>query len=137
MKEVLAFSQYFQPLGLRGSFKMKKYILQLIVLLGFTFYSCGFDDQEAEYQETLVVFGSIVANLPVSDTVLVSKTASISEDVLAQDLWINDAEVFMINDSTKDTLSFFNVGVGKYFPLSAEPTTSEIEKYLKEKTALI
>ena len=130
MKEVLAFSQYFQPLGLRGSFKMKKYILQLIVLLGFTFYSCGFDDQEAEYQETLVVFGSIVANLPVSDTVLVSKTASISEDVLAQDLWINDAEVFMINDSTRDTLLFFNVGVGKYFPLSTDPTTSEIEKYL-------
>ena len=130
MKEVLAFSQYFQPLGLRGSFKMKKYILQIILLLGFTFYSCGFDDQEAEYQETLVVFGSIVANLPVSDTVLVSKTASISEDVLAQDLWINDAEVFMINDSTRDTLLFFNVGVGKYFPLSAEPTTSEIEKYL-------
>ena len=130
MKEVLAFSQYFQPLGLRGSVRMKKYILQIILLLGFTFYSCGFDDQEAEYQETLVVFGSIVANLPVSDTVLVSKTASISEDVLAQDLWINDAEVFMINDSTRDTLLFFNVGVGKYFPLSAEPTTSEIEKYL-------
>ena len=65
MKEVLAFSQYFQPLGLRGSFKMKKHILQIILLLGFTFYSCGFDDQEAEYQETLVVFGSIVANLPV------------------------------------------------------------------------
>ena len=118
---------------------MKKYILQTIVLFGFSFYSCDFKDQEAEYQETLVVFGSIVANLPVSDTVLVSKTASISEDILAQDLWINDAEVFMINDSTKDTLSFFNVGVGKYFPLSEDPLNynSNDEEFTKYKSYII
>ena len=109
---------------------MRKYILQIIVLVGFNFYSCGFDDQEAVYQENLVVFGSIVANLPVSDTVLVSRSASISEDVLAQDLWIDDAEVYMINDSTKDSLMFKNVGTGKYFPINVESSLQEISNYI-------
>jgi hypothetical protein len=36
----------------------------------------------------------------------------------------------MINDSTKDTLSFFNVGLGKYFPLSEEPSYEDTVKYL-------
>jgi hypothetical protein len=112
-----------------GVLKMRKYILQIIVLIGFNFYSCGFDDQEAVYQENLVVFGSIVANLPVSDTVLVSRSASISEDVLAQDLWIDDADVYMINDSTKDSLMFKNVGTGKYFPINDQSNSQEILNY--------
>ena len=113
-----------------GVLKMKKYIVQIVLLLGFNFYSCGFDDQEIEYQDNLVVFGSIVANLPVSDTVLVSRSASIAEDIVAQDLWINDANVYLIDDSTKDSLSFKNVGIGKYFPLTDEPSEEEIIKYL-------
>ena len=83
---------------------MKQNLNSLFLFFSLMFFSCEFNDQEIEYQEKLVVFGSIVANLPITDTVTVSRSASISEDILAQDLWINDAEVFMINDSTKDSL---------------------------------
>jgi len=109
---------------------MKISFLHLIILFNIIFYSCDFNDQSLEYEEKLVVFGSIVANLPVSDTVSVSRSASLLEDIQAQDLWINDASVFMINDSTKDTLPFFNVGGGKYFPLQAESSPESIENYL-------
>lgn len=109
---------------------MKISFLHLIILFNIIFYSCDFNDQSLEYEEKLVVFGSIVANLPVSDTVSVSRSASILEDIQAQDLWINDASVFMINDSTRDTLPFFNVGGGKYFPLQAESSPESIENYL-------
>ena len=95
------------------------------------FFSCEFNDQEIEYQEKLVVFGSIVANLPITDTVTVSRSASISEDILAQDLWINDAEVFMINDSTKDSLFFKSVGHGKYFPIAEQSSLDEIVEYTR------
>ena len=32
----------------------------------------------------------------------------------------------MINDSTKDSLAFKNVGQGKYFPINAESSFDEI-----------
>ena len=47
------------------------------------FQSCSFDDQETAYEEKLVVFASIVANMPVTDTVFVSRSASLEEDVTA------------------------------------------------------
>ena len=78
---------------------MKQNLNSLSLFFSLMLFSCEFNDQEIEYQEKLVVFGSIVANLPITNTVTVSKSASISEDILAQDLWINDAEVFMINDN--------------------------------------
>ena len=100
---------------------MKTSILHLMIFSNIIFYSCDFNDQTLEYEENLVVFGSIVANLPVNDTVSVSRSASIDEDIQAQDLWIDDASVYIIDDSTKDSLHFFNVGSGKYFPLPTEP----------------
>ena len=93
VKEVLAYFQYFQLLVLHGSFKMKQNLNSLFLFFSLMFFSCEFNDQEIEYQEKIVVFGSIVANMPITDTVTVSRSASISEDILAQDLWINDAEV--------------------------------------------
>ena len=101
-----------------------------MIFSNIIFYSCDFNDQSLEYEDYLVIFGSIVANLPVSDTVSVSRSASILEDIQAQDLWIDDASVYLIDDSTKDTLHFFNVGSGKYFPLPAEPSLENIGNYL-------
>ena len=86
---------------------MKTSILHLMIFSNIIFYSCDFNDQNLEYEDNLVVFGSIVANLPVSDTVSVSRSASILEDIQAQDLWIDDASVYLIDDSTKDTLKIF------------------------------
>ena len=108
---------------------MKKYIYNIIIFFNIIFFSCDFNDQEMEYQDKLVVFGTIVANLPVTDTVTVSRSASISDDVLAQNLWIDDAEVFIVNDSTKDSLKFKNVGAGKYFPINDQSSLEEISNY--------
>ena len=60
---------------------------------------CGFDDNLIEYEEQLVVFASINAGFPVSDTVYVSRTAGVSESTDAQDLYIDDANVKLINVS--------------------------------------
>ena len=113
-----------------GVLKMKISILHLMIFSNILFYSCDFNDQNLEYEDNLVVFGSIVANLPVRDTVSVSRSASILEDIQAQDLWIDNASVYLIDDSTKDSLHFFNVGSGKYFPLPTEPSLENIENYL-------
>ena len=58
---------------------MKQNLNNLFLFFNLMFFSCEFNDQEIEYQEKLVVFGSIVANLPITDTVTVSKSASISD----------------------------------------------------------
>jgi len=113
-----------------GVLIMKIFNLIFSIFILFTIPSCDFNDQSLEYEDNLVVFGSIVANLPVSDTISVSRSASILEDIQAQELWIDDASVYLINDSTKDTLNFFNVGSGKYFPLPTEPSLENIENYL-------
>ena len=113
-----------------GVLIMKIFYLIFSILILFTIPSCDFNDQSLEYEDNLVVFGSIVANLPVSDTISVSRSASILEDIQAQELWIDDANVYLINDSTKDTLIFFNVSSGKYFPIQTEPSLENIENYL-------
>ena len=89
---------------------MKYLTILTILLTALTLKSCSFNDSEMVYEEKLVVFASISANLPVIDTVLVSKTASINdESVLSSDLVINDAQVRLIEDSTGKTLNFFHV----------------------------
>ena len=97
---------------------MKYILLMKLLILVIVLHSCSFEDSEMVYEEKLVVFASISANLPVIDTVLVSKTAGIEENVVASDLFINDAQVSLIEDSSGNTLNFFNVGPGKYFPIS-------------------
>ena len=79
--------------------------------------SCGFDDNLIEYKEQLVVFASINAGLPVSDTIYVSRTAEVDEAVDAQDLYISDANVKLINVSNGSELPFYSLGNGRYFPI--------------------
>ena len=109
---------------------MKYLTISKILLTALILKSCSFNDSEMVYEEKLVVFASISANLPVIDTVLVSKTASINdEDVLSSDLVVNDAQVQLIEDSTGKTLDFFNVGPGQYFPVFEGTTLEELENY--------
>ena len=70
-------------------------LIQFIIAMFIT--SCSFDDNLVEYEERLVVFASINAGFPVSDTVYVSRTAGVSESTDAQDLYIDDANVKLIN----------------------------------------
>ena len=79
--------------------------------------SCDFDDNLIEYEEQLVVFASINAGFPVSDTVYVSRTAGVSESTDAQDLYIDDANVKLINVSDGSELHFYSIGNGRYHPV--------------------
>ena len=97
----------------------------LLILL----QSCNFQDEEITYQERMVVFATISANLPIVDTVLVSKTAALDEDILSDNLWVDDAEVTLIriNDDSTDgeKLHYKHVGPGKYFPLDIASSQDE------------
>ena len=108
---------------------MSKFIFNVIIFSTVFFHACDFKDQELEYEETLVVFANITANFPVTDTIFVSRTAAIGEDVLANDLWVEDAEVFL-KDSSDLKLPFQSLGNGRYFPISAESSVEEISNYL-------
>ena len=88
--------------------KMKYFIYTLLIMI--VIQSCTFDDNTIEYQEQLVVFASINAGFPVFDTVFVSITAEVNESVDAEDLYIDDANVTLINMTDSSELHFYSVG---------------------------
>ena len=79
--------------------------------------SCSFDDNTINYEEKLVVFASINAGFPVYDTVFVSRTADVSESVDSEDLYIDNANVKLINVSDGSELKFYSIGNGRYYPI--------------------
>ena len=81
------------------------------------FQSCSFDDATIQYEEQLVVFASINAGFPVFDTVFVSRTAGVDENVDASNLYIENADVKLINVSDSSELNFYSVGNGRYYPI--------------------
>ena len=93
-----------------------KTTVQFICLIMF-FTSCDFNDNLIEYDEKLVVFASINAGFPVADTVFVSRTAAVSESVDAQDLYVDDAEVKLINLGNGSELRMYSLGNGRYHPI--------------------
>ena len=93
--------------------KIGMYSLLIMIFI----QSCSFDDNIIEYQEQLVVFASINAGFPVFDTVFVSRTAEVSESVDAEDLYIEDASVTLINMADSSELHFYSVGNGRYYPI--------------------
>ena len=94
-----------------------KLIILIQFLIAMSISSCDFDDNLIEYEEQLVVFASINAGFPVSDTVYVSRTAGVSESTDAQDLYIDDANVKLINVSDGSELHFYSIGNGRYHPV--------------------
>ena len=85
---------------------MKYLSIPKILLTALILKSCSFNDSEMVYEEKLVVFASISANLPVIDTVLVSKTASINDEgVLSSDL--ADVASTMLLKKREQSLRFF------------------------------
>ena len=89
------------------------FILSLIIV------SCSFDDDIINYEEQLVVFASINAGFPVFDTVFVSRTAGVNEPVDSEDLYIENANVKLINRSNGSELRFYSLGNGRYYPIDS------------------
>ena len=88
-----------------------------VLSLSLVMQSCSFDDNTINYEEQLVVFASINAGFPVYDTVFVSRTADVSESVDSEDLYIDNANVNLINISDGSELKFYSLGNGRYYPL--------------------
>ena len=99
-------------------FKKIKLIIQLITI-SMIFQSCSFDDDTINYEEQLVVFASINAGFPVFDTVFVSRSAEINESVDSEDLYIENADVRLMNISDGSQLKFYSLGKGRYYPIDA------------------
>ena len=55
------------------------------------FLGCNIQDGDEPYEKKFVVFGDIQANLPMVDTLFVSRTASLDEEIDADELWIANA----------------------------------------------
>ena len=108
--------------------KLLKSVLYVIIL-SFTTLSCDFNDQEMVYEEKLVVFGSIVANMPILDTVFVSRSAGLNEDISSGELWVDNAKVLLISESDSSELVFYSLGNGRYFPVRPDATTGELLEY--------
>mgnify|MGYP001160906527 CR=1 FL=1 len=111
----------------------KLYKSNIFLFTIFIFFSsCSFNDEIIEYEEKLVVFASLVANLPVTDTILVSRSASLDEDIDAEDLVVDNAQVRLVNLSSEDKkeLKFYSIGSGKYFPLPNDATYLDSLNYI-------
>ncbi len=70
-----------------------KIIKYLSVICMVIFLGCNIQDVDEPYEKKIVVFGNIQANLPMVDTLFVSQTASVDEEVDADELWITNANV--------------------------------------------
>ena len=70
-----------------------KIIKYLSVICMVIFLGCNIQDVDEPYEKKIVVFGNIQANLPMVDTLFVSRTASVDEEVDADELWITNANV--------------------------------------------
>lgn len=108
---------------------MINYFFKLSIFLIFFLQSCGFNDDEIIYEETLVVFANITSDFPVIDTVLVSRTTTIEESLSSDSLWVENAEVTLI-DSSGEKLQFLNFGKGRYFPVNESSSPEELANYL-------
>ena len=66
---------------------------KLSVISMLIFLGCNIQDVDESYEKKFVVFGNIQANLPMVDTLFVSRTASLDEEIDADELWIANANV--------------------------------------------
>jgi len=84
------------------------------LLLSIFLSSCSFDDGAIDYEEKLTVWANLQANMPLLDTVFVSRSARLQENVNADALWLDDAQVIISGDSVNLTLHAVEGRPGRY-----------------------
>jgi hypothetical protein len=92
----------------------------LITILAIMMLSCEFEDTVAAYEDKLVIFCNLPANLPlgtIGDTCFISLSSSIEDEVEPEDLYISNAVVTITQASTNEV-----------FPVS--PVLNRIGRYL-------
>ncbi len=91
----------------------------IIIFLSLFCFSCSFDQKVATYEEKLVVFCNLGANLPmgaVGDTCFVSLSSDIESQVYMNDLYVENAEVTITRKSTGEEFTAYGVPgrIGRY-----------------------
>ena len=97
----------------------------ILIIFTFIFFSCSINNDQAMYEEKLVLWANLRSNFPLIDTVFVARSASLNEMILtpdsvmvevrSKDLWIDNAQVSIIGDSVNILLEAVTNSPGRYF----------------------
>ena len=88
---------------------------KILIIFTFLFFSCSINDDQATYDEKLVLWANLRSNFPLIDTVFVARSASLNEKVSSKDLWIDEAQVYIIGDTVNLALMPVVDSPGRYF----------------------
>ena len=88
---------------------------KILIIFTFLFISCSINDDQAAYEEKLVLWANLRSDFPLIDTVYVAKSASLNERVSSKDLWVNEAQVYIIGDTINLILMPVIDSPGRYF----------------------
>ena len=88
---------------------------KILIIFTFIFFSCSINDDQSTYEEKLVLWANLRSNFPLIDTVFVAKSASLNEQVSSKDLWIDEAQVYIIGDTVNLALMPVTDSPGRYF----------------------
>lgn len=78
------------------------------------FWACEPIDKAGVYEEKLVVFGNLVANNTLTDTIYISRSYSIAEPHEGEGKWIPDADVTLFDGKTTIQLKSVEDRPGRY-----------------------
>ena len=87
----------------------------ILFIISFLILSCTINDDQVEYEEQLVLWANLRANFPLIDTVFVSRSANLKENISSKELWIDDAQVQIIGDTINLVLDPVLDSPGRYF----------------------
>lgn len=104
--------------------------MALLAVTGlWLFFSCELPVEENIYEEKLVVFGNLVANLPVVDTLFVSLSYTINEPHEEEAKWVRDALVILDDGHTLFSLSAVAGKPGRYLDTTYSYTVRPRKTY--------
>ena len=86
----------------------------LLVFGSWFFISCEPPVDNEIYEEKLVVFGNLVANSPIVDTLFVSMSYTIDDPHEAEEKWVKDAIVTIISEEDTFVIPPVSGKVGRY-----------------------
>ena len=87
----------------------------ILFIISFLILSCTINDDQVEYEEQLVLWANLRANFPLIDTVFVARSANLNENVSSKQLWIDEAQVYIIGDTINLLLNPVLNSPGRYF----------------------
>tara|TARA_Y100001970_G_C14114761_1_gene792919 strand:- start:53 stop:1108 length:1056 start_codon:yes stop_codon:yes gene_type:complete len=92
---------------------------RLLTLLMILCFGCMELDDTYDYEQRLSVWAHLQSNMPLVDTIFVSRTAKIDEIISSDSLWVSDAVVKITGDTLDMLLEPVTGNPGRYFTESS------------------